>query len=332
MKPRNILFVAGYLFFLGWMLTDGFKSFENLKESFFLIPIGAEVERSEFPWGSIYLQSRNGNQYGPGEESYHLLSEENAFINFENTATRLNVHYELSDGTQLKRWKFTNFLYNAKKRELRADLDFSGNGVDHLVVYSDYATYEMYGDFWRGRGFQLDQAEYKDVLPISFPMGGKLVFDAYSTKDETEVFFRFENKPYPDNEPSYETQSIQIDTKGGIYEIAIPPLAQDLKFHSVLMYLPKSDSELFIKDMRLFRESDKSGTALKLEFSDAFGKDVYYYQPYIAHDSKWSYIWQFSKDFSKIKSGKLSIIGVDEAPSFELNYSVKEPSWYYFRQ
>ena len=67
-------------------------------------------------------------------------------------------------------------------------------------------------NFGEEGGFSL-RKRYDSVLPISFPNGGKIVFDAYSAYEGAEVFFRFENQAYPDNEPSYETEPIRIDTK-----------------------------------------------------------------------------------------------------------------------
>lgn len=332
LNPRSLIFLIVYLFSIIWYLSDGFKSFDAIWEPF---GSGSSVQKlSEFPWGHTYFQFREGRQFELGEESYHFLSSENAFINFENTAARLNVRYELSDGTQVNNWKFTNLSYNPKKRELSGTLDFTGNGDDYLVVYTDYATYEMQGEFWRGRGFQLEKKRYDSVLPLSFPNGGKIVFDAYSAYEGAEVFFRFENQAYPDNEPSYETEPIRIDTKSGLYEIAIPKMSRDLKFHSVILYLPQSDSEVFIKDLQLIRKTGGEGTskALKLEFSDAFGADVFYYWPFEDHDSKWTYKWKFSKDFSRIESGWLKAFNKDDELNFELDYRVQKPSWYYIKQ
>ena len=118
----------------------------------------------------------------------------------------------------------------------------------------------------------------------------------------TDIFFRFEKDQYPNNEPSYETETIRLTSEMNSYKVAIPNSLMESGYRSVLMYVENINTSLIIKDIALkFEENGKAFTK-KLIFSKAFGSAVLT-EPFSDKDLKWEYKFKFSKDFSKIEDG-----------------------------
>ena len=198
-----------------------------------------------------------------------------------------------------------------------------------MNVFYDYYAYENLYPFWRGSGFQLDRGRYVNSLPFNFENGATLTITGCSNNsseaEPTDVFIRFENNPYPNNEPSYETGIISFTGDIITHVINIPKLDNDEKFNSVLMYLTSENTGLIIKDISLKYFKEDLEFSKKLVFSEAFGQ-VTLYEPFYFKDLKWKYEFKFSKDFSRIEGGYLRILSESDDPrkvSFdnELYYS-----------
>ena len=86
--------------------------------------------------------------------------------------------------------------------------------------------------------------------PLSFPNGGSITFDAYALND-TDVRFRLEYNPYPDNDPSYDTNLITINSRESqSYTINIPSQGQNT-FSSILLYVDTRDSPVTITNVNI---------------------------------------------------------------------------------
>ena len=90
------------------------------------------------------------------------------------------------------------------------------------------------------------------MYPLSFPYGGKITFTASIPEGSTDtnVRFRFERLPFPDVEPSYNTETVLVTTSGGerTYSIDIPGQGANT-FESFLLYVVDRDQPVMIKDV-----------------------------------------------------------------------------------
>ena len=84
--------------------------------------------------------------------------------------------------------------------------------------------------------------------PLSFPNGGSITFDAYALNN-TNVRFRLEYNPFPNTEPSYDTNLITINSRESqSYTIDIPSQGQNT-FSSTLLYIIERDSPVTITNV-----------------------------------------------------------------------------------
>ena len=98
-------------------------------------------------------------------------------------------------------------------------------------------------------GFSNDNAS---LYPMSFPNGGTITFDAAlpAGGTDTNVRFRFERLPFPDVEPSFNTDAVTV-TGEGLTQYTITFGAQDAEntYSSFLMYLNEQDQGVIIKNI-----------------------------------------------------------------------------------
>lgn len=292
-RPLSLLFIALYIGFVFWLYDS----------------MGTNLQG--FPWGSIYIQNNNGKVSQLGEVSYHFNSAEGSYISYENfDHFKRGFDFEYPDGSTPLRIKFTDFKYNEFSRTLSAVCDFEATDFGYLNVYFDYYIYENLTEFWRGSGFQIDRESNQDSLPFYFRNGASLIIEARSNNPSddmpTDIFIRFENEPYPYNEPSYETETISVTSEMRAYEIVIPELSYDTGFSSVLMYIKNKNTGLVIKDIVLKFQQDGENFTKELIFSEAFGESVLF-EPYNYKDLKWEFKFKFAEDFSKIEGGYIDI-------------------------
>ena len=91
--------------------------------------------------------------------------------------------------------------------------------------------------------------ENQDIYPLSFPNGGMITFNASTQGNDADVYFRFERLPYPDTEPSFNTEQITISGTGvKRYSINIPPQGYSNTFSSSLFYIITRDTYINVTD------------------------------------------------------------------------------------
>ena len=90
-----------------------------------------------------------------------------------------------------------------------------------------------------------------------FEFGGRITFMASVGEGESAgVRFRFERLPYPDTEPSFNTDPMTVTgTEPMMYEIVIPPQGTN-SFESMIMYLDQRDVAVTVTDVRVMPNPD----------------------------------------------------------------------------
>ncbi|MGI9300950.1 MAG: hypothetical protein ACR2PD_11005, partial [Luminiphilus sp.] len=90
--------------------------------------------------------------------------------------------------------------------------------------------------------------EDTEVYPFTFPEGGSITFTA-SAAAPTSLKFKFEKNPYPDTEPSFETETVLIDSTSA-QEYTVEFAAQgENTFSSFLLYLIERDSPVVVTEV-----------------------------------------------------------------------------------
>ena len=98
-------------------------------------------------------------------------------------------------------------------------------------------TFPTGADSWGGFA-NMNTALY----PLSFPAGGKITFiGSVASGGSADVRFRFEFKPYPDTEPSYNTESVTVSGSTAAEYVIDIPLQGNKTFESFLMYVDTPD-------------------------------------------------------------------------------------------
>ena len=132
--------------------------------------------------------------------------------------------------------------------ELVEFADFGGTfGGTEVDVETSTFNFPEAAEGWAG--FANDNV---DLYPMSFPNGGRISFTAAIPEGEsaTSIRFRFERLPFPDTEPSYNTNSVAIEGSEATYTLEIPSQGENT-FRSFLMYLDERDSPVIVKNVRV---------------------------------------------------------------------------------
>lgn len=90
--------------------------------------------------------------------------------------------------------------------------------------------------------------------PLSFPNGGLITFNAALPEGgaQTSVYFRFERLPWPEVDPSFNTDSvIVISEETREYSVNIPEQDAGNTYESFLMYITERDQEVIITDVNV---------------------------------------------------------------------------------
>ena len=115
----------------------------------------------------------------------------------------------------------------------------------------DNATYAWPTGSESWAGFSNDNAS---LYPMSFPNGGTITFDAALPAGgaDTNVRFRFERLPFPDVDPSFNTDAVTV-TGEAMTQYTITFGAQDAAntYSSFLMYLNEQDQSVIIKNIQV---------------------------------------------------------------------------------
>ena len=122
--------------------------------------------------------------------------------------------------------------------------DFTTGAFDGSGAIADAET-ETY-TFPTGAQDWAGFANNADIYPLSFPEGGNLHSVCGSP---TNVRFRFEANPYPNTEPSYNTENVLVDSaEAKEYTIEIPSQG-DQTFNSFLMYVVERDQPVMVTNV-----------------------------------------------------------------------------------
>lgn len=99
--------------------------------------------------------------------------------------------------------------------------------------------------------------ENTGIYPFSFPYGGSIAFEAFTAGEDVDVYFRFEYNPFPDVEPSFNTQTITISgTDPAFYEVPVPALG-DNTYSSFLLYVVTRDAAVTLRQVEVIEEDSE---------------------------------------------------------------------------
>lgn len=115
--------------------------------------------------------------------------------------------------------------------------------------------------------------ENNDLYPLQFSSGGGVItFDAMAPYGDVNVKFKFENKPWPDNSVSFETNKITVSgATSERYSVAFSGVVTSQTYESLLMYLTTRDKEVIItniavcQDTTVAAQCDSSNYVLPVE-------------------------------------------------------------------
>ena len=121
--------------------------------------------------------------------------------------------------------------------------DFTTGSFGDAVVDPETETYTFPTGAQDWAGF----ANNADIYPLTFEEGGSITFTA-SAATPTNVRFRFEFLPFPDVDPSYDTEQVLIDsTEPMEYTIEIPSQGENT-FSSFLLYIVERDQPVMVSN------------------------------------------------------------------------------------
>ena len=122
--------------------------------------------------------------------------------------------------------------------------DFTTGSFGDAVVDPETETYTFPTGAQDWAGF----ANNADIYPLTFEEGGSITFTA-SAATPTNVRFRFEFLPFPDVDPSYDTEQVLIDsTEPMEYTIEIPSQGENT-FSSFLLYIVERDQPVMVSNI-----------------------------------------------------------------------------------
>ena len=122
--------------------------------------------------------------------------------------------------------------------------DFTTGSFGDAVVDPETETYTFPTGAQDWAGF----ANNADIYPLTFEEGGSITFTA-SAATPTNVRFRFEFLPFPDVDPSYDTEQVLIDsTEPMEYTIEIPSQGENT-FSSFLLYIVERDQPVMVSNV-----------------------------------------------------------------------------------
>ena len=92
------------------------------------------------------------------------------------------------------------------------------------------------------------------LYPFSFPNGGAIKFLGAVDAQVPLIYFKFENAPFPDTEPSFVTDSVVLQP-GELEELSveIPPQDPNQGYASFLLYIEDTDIPVILSDVVVVR-------------------------------------------------------------------------------
>lgn len=164
-----------------------------------------------------------------------------------------------------------NVLITAKPAETAGSSVLFSGVFDGTTYDADTNTFQYPTGAADWAGFSNDTAS---VYPLTFSEAGKVTFNAsVPSGGDVVVRFRIEANPYPNTEPSYNTETVTVSgSEVKAYEVAIPAQGTQT-FNSFLMYLNTRDVDVVITDTKVVAdpvdETDLGGG--ELDINEPFG-------------------------------------------------------------
>ena len=119
---------------------------------------------------------------------------------------------------------------------------FSGAFGGGASVDGNTYTQASGGDSWAGFA-----NEDTSIYPFSFPNGGTITFTGDSAA-AVDLYFKFENAPYPDVDPNFATASVTVNGSGS-YSVDIPAQDAANTYSSFLLYVTTLDQAVTLTDV-----------------------------------------------------------------------------------
>lgn len=130
---------------------------------------------------------------------------------------------------------------------------------DGTTVENNVYTFPTGAQDWAG--FANDNAA---LYPFNFAFGGKITFTAGIPEGgaDTNIYFLFENAPYPNNAPSFPTNQVLISGGEAEYTIDIPAQDANQDYTSLILYIVERDQGVIVKDVHVEENPDPNAVAL----------------------------------------------------------------------
>lgn len=133
-----------------------------------------------------------------------------------------------------------------------------GNGGG-LADFCEAFAGTTYDDDTKTYGFPTGAEGYagfanKDssLYPIKLGGGATITFDASAPGADTEVKFKFEKDPYPNNDPEFFTDTVTISGATETqYSITVPAQDASVDWNSFLFYLVTQDTTVVVKNINV---------------------------------------------------------------------------------
>lgn len=119
------------------------------------------------------------------------------------------------------------------------------SGFGGATYSNNTYTFPTGAEVWAG--FSNENA---DIYPLSFSDAGSITFTASTAAADgsTNIKFRFEKKPHPDVDPSYNTDEVTVTGTSSSFTITIPSQGANT-FRSALLYVVDRDETVTITDI-----------------------------------------------------------------------------------
>jgi hypothetical protein len=241
-------------------------------------------------------------------------AEYNICINPEETANadRLYTSYILFLGTlnQEVMIKDVKLVENATSVEcptLQPYVFVPGKFGD-ATVDTDTNTYNHETGAFKYGGFSHDDTVSiangnLGAYPLTFVEDGKVTFNgSVPGGGDNEVWFVFENAPYPNHNPNFESSRVTVsgDTTAA-YEVTVPKQDADQTFSSWILYITENGPPVTLTDITLYadkkpeyycgvKDGGVEGGGGEADFCEAFGAGAVY------DDEDSSYVWTVGAD------------------------------------
>ena len=221
-----------------------------------------KFERLPYPDTTPEFYTEYVTVTGAEESSYEVAVPAQG----SNTFSSFLMYFETADGTEIY---MTDFYVTADAKDDTGDDSSAGNGGGVAAFTEGFggATISTGSFFKESNGQRTSGPKYNfpsgaesyagfankntDIYPMKFPNGGTISAKVmkWNSGDDAQIYFRLEKNPFPDVDPSWDSDPIAI--KGGLanagltYTIDIPAQG-DKTFSSFLLYIIDRDVDIIV--------------------------------------------------------------------------------------